>query len=129
MPERSADWLRQAKRDLRHAVHSLEDKDYEWACFASQQAAEKAVKALYQTLHGDIRGHVISQMLGNLPTEITVPGELIEAALRLDKLYITTRYPNGFERGTPGDFYTSSEAQEAISYAEGILHFCEGRIP
>ena len=60
--------------------------------------------------------------------EITVPDELMEAALRLDKLYITTRYPNGFEKGSPGDFYTSSEAQEAIRYAEGILHFCEGYI-
>jgi HEPN domain-containing protein len=50
MPERAADWLRQAERDLEHAHHALEDGDYEWAAFAAQQAAEKAVKALYQRL-------------------------------------------------------------------------------
>jgi len=44
---RAADWLRQALRDLEHAKRSVELGDYEWACFAAQQAAEKAVKALY----------------------------------------------------------------------------------
>ena len=48
MVSRARDWLRQALRDLEHARRSLEMGDYEWACFASQQAAEKAVKALYQ---------------------------------------------------------------------------------
>ena len=41
------DWLRQAEHDLKHADLSLRNEDYEWACFASQQAAEKAVKAYY----------------------------------------------------------------------------------
>jgi HEPN domain-containing protein len=50
MATREKDWLRQAKRDLEHAQHALEDEDYEWSCFAAQQAAEKAVKALYQKL-------------------------------------------------------------------------------
>jgi len=44
---RATDWLRQALRDLEHAKRSVELGDYEWACFAAQQAAEKAVKALY----------------------------------------------------------------------------------
>jgi HEPN domain-containing protein len=46
MAERSADWMRQAEADLRHARHALEDGDYEWSAFASQQAAEKAIKAV-----------------------------------------------------------------------------------
>ncbi len=48
MPMRWNDWLGQARRDLAHAQHSVEAGDYEWACFASQQAAEKAVKAVFQ---------------------------------------------------------------------------------
>ena len=47
MPRRVDDWLRQADKDLKHAKNAMEDGDYEWACFASQQAAEKALKALY----------------------------------------------------------------------------------
>ncbi|HDG62343.1 MAG TPA: HEPN domain-containing protein, partial [Thermotoga sp.] len=46
MPNRSEDWLRQALRDLEHAEESKRSGKHEWACFASHQAAEKAVKAL-----------------------------------------------------------------------------------
>ena len=49
MVERSKDWLAQAERDIGQAKASLRDGFYEWACFASQQAAEKAVKALIQS--------------------------------------------------------------------------------
>jgi len=49
MPRRTEDWLRQAEKDLRHAKNSLQSGDYEWACFAAQQSAEKALKALYQS--------------------------------------------------------------------------------
>jgi len=50
MVSRASDWFRQALRDLEHAIRSLEQGDYEWACFAAHQASEKAVKALYQKL-------------------------------------------------------------------------------
>jgi len=29
MPDRSRDWLAQAKRDLNHAVHACKDEDFE----------------------------------------------------------------------------------------------------
>jgi len=38
--------MKQALKDLSHARLSLENGDFEWACFAAQQAGEKAVKAL-----------------------------------------------------------------------------------
>lgn len=50
MAKRFKDWLAQAESDLGHAKKSSQMKDYNWACFASQQAAEKAVKALYDFL-------------------------------------------------------------------------------
>ncbi len=46
----------------------------------------------------------------------------------LRKHYIPTRYPNGFERGAPLDFYTRREADEAIANAEVILEFCRHQI-
>ena len=48
MGERSHDWLRQAEKDLAHARLSLDNGDYEWSCFAAQQAAEKGLKAVYE---------------------------------------------------------------------------------
>jgi len=50
MVSRASDWIRQAVRDLEHAKRSIEIRHFEWACFAAHQAAEKAVKALYQHL-------------------------------------------------------------------------------
>jgi len=51
MVMRVRDWMRQAEKDLGHARRSLDGGDYEWACFSAQQAAEKAVKALYESIH------------------------------------------------------------------------------
>ncbi len=126
--ERSADWFRQAEGDLRHARNARDDGDYNWAAFASHQAAEKAIKALFQKLHREAWGHVLSLLLANLPPEHAPEPTLIDRAKELDKHYIPTRYPNGFERGAPLDFYTRREAEEAIASAETILEYCRHQI-
>jgi HEPN domain-containing protein len=128
MADRSADWFRQAEADLRHARNARDDGDYNWAAFASHQAAEKAIKALFQKLHLEAWGHVLSILLVNLPKDRTPDAALIDRAKELDKHYIPTRYPNGFERGAPLDFYTRKEAEEAIAGAEKILEFCRHQI-
>ncbi|MFN3286027.1 MAG: HEPN domain-containing protein [bacterium] len=122
--ERSRDWWVQAQADLRHARHALEDGDFDWACFAAQQAAEKAVKAVFQRRHLEARGHVISILLKNLPSGIVVPEDVLDAARLLDKFYIPTRYPNSLEQGAPTEFYTRREAEEAIERAQSVLAFC-----
>ncbi|HAF69878.1 TPA: DNA-binding protein [Candidatus Acetothermia bacterium] len=125
MLNRKLDWLRQAKRDLDHARRSLELGDYEWACFAAQQAAEKALKALYQSLGGEARGHSVRGLLERLPPRLS-PGRELEAAAReLDKHYIPTRYPNSYAEGAPFEYYSEEEARRAISHAEKIIGFCE----
>lgn len=128
MAERSRDWLRQAEADLRHAHHAREDEDYDWAAFASHQAAEKAIKALFQKLHLDAWGHTLSVLLASLPEPARPDEALMDHAKELDKHYIPTRYPNGFERGAPTDFYTRGEADRAIALAEAILGFCRDQI-
>jgi HEPN domain-containing protein len=128
MGNRYKDWWRQAEADLRHARNALADGDYEWSCFAAQQAAEEAIKALFQKLGMDAWGHTLTVLIGNLPSTIQPPTELIDYARILDKHYIPTRYPNGFDSGAPTDFYTSMEAQYAIQCAESILEFCRHQI-
>jgi len=125
MPERWKDWLAQAKRDLNHAVNACKVKDFEWSCFSAQQAAEKAVKAVFLYLHGEGWGHSVFGLLKALSDKVKVPKKLLEAAKILDKHYIPTRYPNGFERGIPADYYTKREAQEAIRNAREIIKFCQ----
>ena len=128
MAERARDWFRQAQADLRHARNARDSQDYDWSAFASQQAAEKAIKALFQHLHLEAWGHVLSSLLAHLPDTARPEPALVDRAKELDKHYIPTRYPNGFERGAPVDFYTRKEAEEAIKNAEVILEFCRNKI-
>jgi HEPN domain-containing protein len=128
MANRAHDWMRQAQADLRHARNACETQGYEWSCFAAQQAAEKALKALFLSLGMDAWGHTVSALIGNLPERMAAPAELCDAARALDKHYIPTRYPSGFDSGAPTDFYTAEEAQRAIAHAEAILDFCHRQI-
>jgi HEPN domain-containing protein len=129
MSNRYLDWFRQAEADLRHARNSLNTGDFEWSCFAAHQSAEKALKALFQKSGMDAWGHTVTVLIGNLPQSVEPPSEnLINAARILDKYYIPTRYPNGFDSGAPTDFYTAEEARNAITHAEGILEYCRLQI-
>jgi len=125
MASRAEDWLRQAQRDLGHAARALADGTFEWAAFAAQQGAEKAVKALFQHLGAEARGHSVSQLLTALPAIARPTAELIAAAKELDKHYIGPRYPNSYPEGAPMDFYTSAEAQRAIDAARRIVDHCQ----
>jgi len=125
---RANDWLEQAGRDIEHSRLSLDNGFYEWACFSAQQAAEKAVKALIQTLGGEGWGHSVTRLLEELPEEIACSSELIENAKELDQHYILSRYPNAHPQGAPTDYYTRNQAQRIIEYAEEIIRFCENKI-
>lgn len=129
MAKRFRDWLTQAESDLKHARWSVKIEDYNWACFAAQQAAEKALKALYDFLGGEGWGHVIVKLLKELPRgKVRVEKGLFKKAVYLDKLYIPTRYPNGFDSGASCEYYTDKEAKEAISYGKDILSFVKAQI-
>lgn len=123
------DWWEQASRDLEHARHALEDKDFEWAAFAAQQAAEKALKALILARGGEPWGHLTTGLAEALPKDLTAPHELLDATRRLDKHYIPARYPNGFPDGYPGKLYTKGESEQAIADATTILTFCRRHLP
>jgi len=70
MPERSTDWMRQALRDLESARSQKRAGFHEWACCIAQQAAEKALKALYQRLGGEAWGHSLSDLLLGLREKV-----------------------------------------------------------
>jgi HEPN domain-containing protein len=125
---RSADWLRQAESDLLAAGDSAATGHHEWAAFQAQQSAEKAVKALFQFLHGSVRGHGVTEMLRQLPAAAAAPETLLDVARELDKVYITARYPNGLVSGAPADYFTDKTSQQLISYARTILEFCRSQI-
>lgn len=124
MADRARDWLVQAERNLAQARDSAAASRHEWACFAAQQAAEMAVKALHLHLGQEAWGHVVRQLFEELANSVTVPPELIENARILDSYYIPTRYPNGHAAGAPGEHYGPKQSGEATRYAGEIVEFC-----
>jgi len=123
MPDRSKDWLNQALRDLEQAKDSKTSQRHEWACFASHQAAEKAVKALHLKYKQETWGHMISKLLSELPKSISLPNELVDKAKILDNYYIPSRYPNSHPEGAPYEFFGLKQSEEAIRYASEIIEF------
>ena len=121
MPNRSKDWFSQAERDLEHSKSSQAEGRHEWSCFASQQSAEKAVKALHLYLGQEAWGHVIAKLLNEL--SMNVNEDLIEKAKVLDNYYIPTRYANSHPEGAPFEHYGPLQSEEAIRYAGEILEF------
>jgi HEPN domain-containing protein len=118
---RSRDWFDQAARDLEQAQLSESQGYHEWACFAAQQSAEKAVKGLHLRLGQEAWGHTVAKLLMDLPT--APPLELVDKARFLDNLYVPTRYANGHPEGAPFEHYGQLQSREAIAYAREILEF------
>ena len=122
--ERSKDWLDEAQGDLEHARCDLQGGFYNWACFSSQQAAEKAIKAVLQRMGAEAWGHSVADLLREVAKKHDVSAELLDEALELDKAYIPTRYPNAHPSGSPRTRYTREEGRRHITYAERIVSLC-----
>lgn len=119
------DWYEQGKRDMSRAKLDIEHGYYEWACFTSQQAAEKVIKALALKLGLNLWGHSLTEMFKILSQRIEIPGDIKEKAQLLDLYYIPPRYPNGFPSGKPADYFTEKQAKEATGASDDIIRFCE----
>lgn len=122
---RSEDWIAQSRHLLAQAEWLKRGEYFDGACFNCQQAAEMAVKALYHSLGRDAWGHMIVRLLNGLDDIIIIPSDVSSSANELDRLYIPTRYPNGFERGSPKDYFNENDINIALAHCRRIVRFCE----
>jgi len=123
--KRWRDWLDEALDDIAAAETLMKDGRYSKVCFLSQQAAEKAVKALiiyrlksYETIHS----------VAELLRKTGAPDDLIRLGVELDRHYIPSRYPNAWPSGTPSKMYRETEAESALNAARKVLDYVEGEI-
>ncbi len=126
MANRALDWLAQAERDLQHAENSRRAGEHEWVCFASHQAAEKAVKALHLHLGQEALGRVIARLMRELP--IPVPEDLVQKGMVLDTFYVPARYPNSHPEGAPFEHYGPLQSEEGIDHAREIVAFVRSQM-
>lgn len=95
----SAEWLRRAKSNLALArVQKTKDICWEDLCFETQQAAEKAIKAVL--IHNMIQFrfvHDIAELLTLLEQNNIQFSEGVRAAAELTDYSVEARYPGPFE--------------------------------
>lgn len=128
MPNRWRDWFSQAERDLDQARDSQAAGRHEWACFAAQQSAEKALKAVHLKLGQEAWGHVVRVLIEQLPESVAVPAGFMDKARVLDGFYVPTRYANGHADGAPWQHFGQLQSSQAIDYAGEILEFCRAAL-
>jgi len=118
--------MAQAERDLQVARGLADDGFHEWACFAAQQAAEKALKGANYSHLRESRTHVLTDLVQDLDAK--APEMLLDRARVLDGYYIPTRYANGHEKGAPFAHYGSIQSQQAIEYANILIDFARSHM-
>lgn len=115
---RYKDWLRQAENDIEWAEHSLQGGFFAQTCFISQQAGEKALKALcFFRGYDVVRTHSLYQIVRSLQEN----DRLEECAKELDLYYISGRYPDAFPAGAPFELFTAGQASRALESAKQVL--------
>ncbi|MGH2535088.1 MAG: HEPN domain-containing protein [Thermomicrobiales bacterium] len=117
------EWLNRARSNLIRAGQHVPGVLLEDLCFDAQQAAEKAVKAVF--LANDAAfpyTHDLARLLTNL---VQVGEEIppdIRRATSLTRFAVFTRYPG------MADPVTAEEHAEAVTIAEAVLAWAERRI-
>jgi HEPN domain-containing protein len=132
MPDNTAEgarWLRQAEQDLQDAQFTREGERFNLACFLSQQAAEKAVKAyLYYRGAEDVWGHSLIDLCEDAKLFEMFFDTVKSEARQLDKYYYITRYPEFLPGGIPSEAFDRVDADRAIELSQVVLEFVRERL-
>ncbi len=115
-------WLRFAEEDLKMAELAIDAQLWNQACFHSQQAAEKYLKATWTDAEVP-RIHKISELL-SLST-IEIPESLAEDLILLDRFYIPTRYPDAIPGSVESGLPDHNDALEALRVANDLRQYLE----
>ncbi|XP_041369841.1 sacsin-like [Gigantopelta aegis] len=129
-------WLRQAKADLDAAAKGLSNPSYNafnWICFKSHQAAEKALKAMCYNENAGctdrIRSHDLRSIARNL---MDASSQLLSAVADLEILVVDfnrMRYPDRLSfPAIPSEVYSKETAQKAYELANIIVRHAEENI-
>ena len=124
IPGTPQDWLARAKGDLAFVRLPLpEGAFYEDLCFHAQQAAEKALKAVYQ-YHGWVFRYIhdLEELMTGLKQKgIDIPPEVDEVVV-LTGFAWEARYPGLSEP------VAEEEYQDALKHAETVVDWAEKEI-
>jgi HEPN domain-containing protein len=104
--------------DLAFARVALRERFYAQACFAAQQTAGKALKAIaYGLGERVVIGHSVVELVDRFAPKVAALASLREVAGVLDQYYVATRYPNGLPGGVPFEAFGAGQASAASEQA------------
>ena len=113
---------KRAEAFMRYAEAALRDGEYDFSCFASEQASQLFMKSVILEVIGEIpRVHSLREMLGVLAASVPEAEELISGFIRnnrdklraLEDAYISSRYlPSTYQR---------EDAEELVETARKIF--------
>jgi HEPN domain-containing protein len=121
-------WLSQARFDLDAARWLFQGQFWWEVCYKGQQIGEKALNAyLYARGKRAVLGHALLE-LGRACAQFDAEFAKLQSSYRrLDRYYITARYPNGLPGLVPAEYFEEEEAQEALLFAEQIVALVQSK--
>ena len=124
IPGSAEDWLARAEGDLALARVPLpKGAFYEDLCFHAQQAAEKAIKAVYQFYGKTFRyTHDLDELINGLQAEgVNIPPEVVESTI-LTLFTWEARYPGLSEPITVKEYHEAIlQAERVVKWAKEII--------
>lgn len=122
-------WLKQAKADLKKALNDLRTQDWDSAAFWSQQASEKALKALLLAHGKAARTHNLIEIGFMIKEELGISiSEILADLKELTIHYTISRYPNA-ANALPSDLYDEAKARDLIARAGRVIKWVERNLP
>lgn len=123
--DKTNSWLTLAEEDLLWAKSSFEDKILRGACFAAQQAAEKALKAFLISKNIPVPKVHDLVALNEICAKHDVEFQNLEEACNtLLPYYLSTRYPDvaQFEE------FSEKQTENALDEAEKVVSLVKGKL-
>ena len=118
-------WWKQGLEDLDTAVSNLSTKKYYAAAFFCQQAAEKALKAVY--IEAKREQQPKTHNLLDLGKLLKVPRNILDALIELNPEYVVTRYPDA-ANGLPAEMYNEEIAKRKIEKARKVMAWARQKL-
>ena len=123
---------RRAEAFLKYAEQAFRDEEFDFVCFASEQAAQLFLKSVTLEIVGEIpRVRRVREILGLLASSLPDVGEIIssfvgnnrERLRALDDAYITARYlPSEYHREDANELLETSK--QIFRLGREILEKC-----
>ena len=124
MRPESLNWWNQAKADLEAAKKNIQINEYSVSVFLSQQAAEKALKALFIEVKKD---EAYTHDLVELGADLAIPSKLVANLQDLGPEYVISRYP-GASYGAPYKLYSKEKAELRHKQAREVIGWVKEKL-